>query len=572
MKINKLFLGFFMVIITTFILVGCGGKTNEVNKFTIRFETFGGTEIQSVTKEENEMLHKFKAPEKEGFDFVDFYLDEEYTNIVSWPLKITRNQTIYLKYEPKKSSLEKFLDFRKQINESNSVHYTYNLNVSTKFKDIKGPSSDSTGFIKYDKLNKKYYKYQENSGLLLKDSFYHEFLKENKLTAVKVNKNSNLVYHVNLEDVNEGFNQNSSTFSKILFEYKDEDIKNVKFLEENKYEITYKLSNSKIISTALKLISSPLVQIFLNVPDTDSSVKAYVYMNKKRIISFEYIFTACVSDGEIDFTYKLDMQNFGDNIQIEYPKFENLYTTQEELNNVANEINGFLTNHKNQTLSKHEYTVKTGVKFEGKNEINSTTKGYSIQKLENSKKYFYNEVEVDSDYKNADLYQNKINDYKVHRYIRKNNEVVDRTKKVLKDTFQVLEDYNNYEIDTYYMLLTNNIISKENILFIHKHNNKYFIRLNNQGIKKLLAFIDDSIRLDNKNDITIYNISSDFAVYDFSFEFELKENKLESLDIFAKGSYVSNQYPNTSFTGKCDFDFKYNLKVKEIKKFEITNK
>lgn len=83
MKINKLFLGFFMVIITTFILVGCGGKTNEVNKFTIRFETFGGTEIQSVTKEENEMLHKFKAPEKEGFDFVDFYLDEEYTNIVS---------------------------------------------------------------------------------------------------------------------------------------------------------------------------------------------------------------------------------------------------------------------------------------------------------------------------------------------------------------------------------------------------------------------------------------------------------------------------------------------------------
>ncbi|MBR5517990.1 MAG: S-layer homology domain-containing protein, partial [Clostridia bacterium] len=75
-----------------------GGGGAVVNKYTVKFDTNGGSTIKSVTVEKNETVEEPAAPAKEGFNFEGWYTDKAFTNAYDFATKVTKNITLYAKW------------------------------------------------------------------------------------------------------------------------------------------------------------------------------------------------------------------------------------------------------------------------------------------------------------------------------------------------------------------------------------------------------------------------------------------------------------------------------------------
>lgn len=67
----------------------------EINKYTLTFNSNGGSYIYPITKNYNHVIQKPNDPTKENFKFLGWYYDNSFTNPVTWPIVITDNVTIY---------------------------------------------------------------------------------------------------------------------------------------------------------------------------------------------------------------------------------------------------------------------------------------------------------------------------------------------------------------------------------------------------------------------------------------------------------------------------------------------
>ncbi len=76
---------------------GSGG--GGVSRYTIRFETNGGTAIASKAVIRNSKLEKPEAPAKEGYSFSGWFTDEELTEAYDFDKAVTKNITLYAKWE-----------------------------------------------------------------------------------------------------------------------------------------------------------------------------------------------------------------------------------------------------------------------------------------------------------------------------------------------------------------------------------------------------------------------------------------------------------------------------------------
>lgn len=103
MKKKLMFLMFFFLV---FGLVACKDEdpvdtdpteTNEVITYTVTFETNGGTDVQTLTINENETPTLPSNPTKEGYVFDGWFIDMALTNAYSLA-PITSNITIYAKW------------------------------------------------------------------------------------------------------------------------------------------------------------------------------------------------------------------------------------------------------------------------------------------------------------------------------------------------------------------------------------------------------------------------------------------------------------------------------------------
>ena len=66
--------------------------------FMISFETYGGTIIPSIILRENSFIKKPKDPEKEGFIFINWYMDDSFTKRFDFNTKITADIQLYARY------------------------------------------------------------------------------------------------------------------------------------------------------------------------------------------------------------------------------------------------------------------------------------------------------------------------------------------------------------------------------------------------------------------------------------------------------------------------------------------
>lgn len=69
-----------------------------VNKFTVTFNSKGGSAVRKQEVEEGKTATRPTDPTKSGYDFVDWYTEEEYENVFDFSTPITQNITLYAKW------------------------------------------------------------------------------------------------------------------------------------------------------------------------------------------------------------------------------------------------------------------------------------------------------------------------------------------------------------------------------------------------------------------------------------------------------------------------------------------
>lgn len=94
---NKNYLSFSLIVLFILFIVGCTTTPTEV-KYTITYETDGGTIIKSEEVFEGDYIPCPEEPTKEGFLFLGWYMEETYETAVDFNQTVTEDLTIYAKW------------------------------------------------------------------------------------------------------------------------------------------------------------------------------------------------------------------------------------------------------------------------------------------------------------------------------------------------------------------------------------------------------------------------------------------------------------------------------------------
>ncbi|MEI6101349.1 MAG: InlB B-repeat-containing protein [Eubacteriales bacterium] len=72
--------------------------TYRINKYTVAFETDGGTSVTSITKNYQQTISPAPVTQKQGYNFAGWYLDSKCTNQVSFPYTVSSDLILYAKW------------------------------------------------------------------------------------------------------------------------------------------------------------------------------------------------------------------------------------------------------------------------------------------------------------------------------------------------------------------------------------------------------------------------------------------------------------------------------------------
>lgn len=370
------------------------------------------------------------------------------------------------------------------------------------------------------------------------------------------------------ETVSSDFDFDYSVFAKVLFEYTETEISDIIYDSGSRYEIKFHGGASNIMDTVLAIIGNPLMTEFIGLPENEADFAAYVNIEDGFIKSYEYDFEVESLASTLTFHYDLTFLEVGSNVTVNIPSFNGLSMSSSEISETTTSINTILNNYLNQEYSEYDYNVQTHVDYPSSLSIDSTTQGRTMRKVSGSDVYFWNRVEVDSDYKNDNLYDGDIEDYERYRVIYENGDVYEVEDGFLSNTYELIPAYDNYLVDEYYLFLPSFLVDITNISLIQESvvgdETTYSIILKSNSALELLEFIDDSVRIDYTgiNEFDIYNIESGFDVTYTSFTIKTDYSGLVSIDIKIDGIYTGS-YVDTVFNGELKFGLDYSIIVIE---------
>ena len=112
MKKKRILLGIALTAASIFALSSCGGNSNnsgegdpsgetESDKFTVKFDTQGGSKIDDVKVAKNTPVTKPTDPTRTGYEFKGWFKEKACTNEWDFTKAITENRTLYAKWEQK---------------------------------------------------------------------------------------------------------------------------------------------------------------------------------------------------------------------------------------------------------------------------------------------------------------------------------------------------------------------------------------------------------------------------------------------------------------------------------------
>ena len=99
------------------------GGGGGISTYTIKFETNGGNEIESVKVANNKTLDEPEIPTKDGFSFEGWFTDKELTTAYNFDSKVTKSFTLYAKWE--KHDDEKPVEFENPFTDVEKDDWCY---------------------------------------------------------------------------------------------------------------------------------------------------------------------------------------------------------------------------------------------------------------------------------------------------------------------------------------------------------------------------------------------------------------------------------------------------------------
>ena len=88
---------------------GGGGGGGGTSRYTVSFESNGGSKVSNQTVTRNSVMKEPTAPTKENFDFNGWYSDKELKTKYDFSAKVTKSFTLYAKWTEKDNSINQII-------------------------------------------------------------------------------------------------------------------------------------------------------------------------------------------------------------------------------------------------------------------------------------------------------------------------------------------------------------------------------------------------------------------------------------------------------------------------------
>lgn len=542
-------------------------SSSEVTKYTITFNSNGGTSVTAITKNSGESINKPTDPTRGGYNFDGWFYDASLTSAVTWPIVLETSLTLYARWVDNR---DYFLASRDRT-VNGQFEYDFNLNVTTKISAFDGPGALISGKTQYNPTSTTTFLTKEaRSGLLIGDGEVYKVRSGDKLLTFKINTEGKLSSY-DAEEVDASFKYDTSNFAEALFAYDSDDITSVVDIGNGRFEVKY-TSASSLVTSALSFLNHPLVDkivsLFVNLPSKDAVLSTYVTYQNGFIKKYSYEFSITVSVGTLTFAYDLDFGKVGSGVTITSPSFPGYILTENEIVSTLTSVRTTLNSYKALQNSGYTYRIDTAMKYPQSGfAINATLQGRTMRVLSGGVNYFWNRVKFDSDYKNSDLYKDKIfGDYERYRVRYANGDVYDVHDRVfpLSNQYTKIDNYTNAAIDEFYAFLDPNFFVRSHVNAIELETKgsvkTYSFSLNQTAIMSLLSFVDNTIRTDLNGvyEFKIFNDPTDLTPNQIKLDLIIENDVFKGFDIVIDGA-LENTYPETIFEGAADFKLKINV-------------
>lgn len=546
-------------------------STKEEVKYEVSFE---GTTLQKQTVKAGTELAKPTDPTRDNHIFAGWYKDQNFSEEVSFPLTINSDTKIYARFYDYETA---FVLAREKTIGNDVLGYEYDYTIdataSGSFAGIsKSFTGNTTGNAKYTKnANTSFYDSHTNSGDLFFDGTNYQIKTGNTLQKIALTPDD-VVKSYKATTVDESYKFDSSSFAKALFEFKDEDIKSVsKTTNPNEYELNTSFKASNAMALVGNYVNSPMVENVLgDLPETNVTTHMFVTFDNGAVKTYKYEISISVSVISFSLNYNLTFKNVGKTPTINVKEIAGLSLTESQIEATKNDVLTALNNYNNKEHSGYNFKFNMGVDFPSSNEINLTVKGNTKRKVTTDMVYFHNDIEIDSDFKNSDLYNSLgIKDIHIKKTRLADGDVYNIEKKALVDSTYKVENYQANDNDSYFLL---NALKKVNsFTFIQKKTTTgetlYSFGIDSLEFEKILTWLNEAVDINPLADAKV-KIFGDFKASsvkldDVTFIISVKENQISKITIKANGDFETKYAQSQAFTNltNAKFDLSYDILV-----------
>ena len=580
----------FLVLAASLLLASCGGggaspassggatsSEQTVIKYTVKF---ANTTMADVQIEAGKSLQKPADPTKADSVFVGWYLDAAFEKEVVFPLVINADTTIYASFYSYKEAFAKARN--NTVGESvPGYEYDYELTVTAGYMSM-NLSGSTKGNAKYiaNTTDVSFYDEHVNEGVLFFDGSKYQIKRGRELHEVSLDANDN-VKKYKIKTVGDDYKYDSSSFAKAVFEYSDDKLKSIKPTgKANEYQLDVSFNPSQAIALVGNYVNHPIVEKLIGaLPETQVSTGMYVTFAGNKLNTYRYVIGIDVSGVKFNLTYALSFKNQGKAPSISPKVFAGTYVTNDDVNRIKTEIDGYLNTYRAMEHSSYDFKAKTEVDYPQKNAINATVDGFAKRKVSGDDVFFLNDYEVDTDLKNADLYKDKgLKDAHGGRVKLSGGEVHDLKKKTLGGYSDVktVTDYTKGSPDDYYLLDVMGMF--DTITFVQKITKEekgtiiYNLGTTDAGVASVLSAFNDTLRLNPLGECSVdvkafgqFDVSS-ISIKDFKFQITILNGAFSEISLKMNGSLRTCFPESRDFTQTADAAFSLNYSLQTTAK------
>ena len=587
---KKIFLFLLTTVLALLLLASCGGaaKTdtgdNTAETCTI---VFSGTDMRDQVLEKGSSFQQPADPTKANHIFGGWYTDAAFSTKATFPFTVNQNTTLYAQFYDYKTAFQQ----ARENTIGSSVagfDYDYTLTATAAYGAVSLSGKTDGNSIYSNTGDVSFYDAHTNSGILFYDGSKYQIRRANTLQKISLDEND-LLRDYSVEEVDDSYRFDSSSFAKALFEYDESQLKSIEPTSvPNEYRLNTSFNASAGIAMASKILNSAAVKKLIeNIPENNVDTGMYVTFSNGTIKTYRYEMKINVSSVQFHLAYLLTFQNTGTASPISPRVFTGLALTPGEVETSVTEVTRYLNSFISNEHSGYDFTVKTGVGYPSKNSINATFQGSAFRKIDGDTVYFHNDIEIDSDLKNADIYKAaEISDVHVKRTRLSNGDVYIIEKKLLADKTTLINPYQVNQTDSRYLFDIFNQL--EQFTFVQKVEKEdtvtYSVGVKNAEIAKILTWLNGELDLDPLGSATAKaHVFGEFEAAsvvpdEAKFTVIIKNGSLYSVSFTSDGDLTTSFANSRDFTAaaSANYSLDYSLKVNNagdsFEPFETVNK